>query len=356
MNIHSAIELIASAGNGIAADFTELKRLYKRAALACHPDRVNSNESSVSMKTLNEAWDFVSGKVELVNYTLNGTSNNVRTAKVNDPIESHELTHSNLPAFASRETLIREAFMIIDDEKWNNWTDVRFKTVYFSKYQVRVHTYSSSIHITTLANALEARKTCEKYTIHWNVGSDAEGYSRFLEWVRNISQTECITGVIAHLYIANYQERRDGVFEAELMPGLTVTRREVKSGQVFSPFKLHKLKPLTEIPEKVRALHLIKMLANGQYRQLHRKSYLTDDYAYDAANNHGAKVYENPFPLLADLIEDRSEGFHFFHSGHGVYSFGDHMNDSKSIVPVIDNRFPAVDLISTKLNEQAYLQ
>ena len=257
MNIHSAIELIASAGNGIADDFTELKRLYKRAALACHPDRVNSNESSVSMKTLNEAWDFVSGKVELVNYTLNGTSNNVRTAKVNDPIESHELTHSNLPAFASRETLLREAFMIIDDEKWNNWTDVRFKTVYFSKYQVRVHTYSSSIHITTLANALEARKTCEAYTIHWNVGSDAEGYSRFLEWVSNISQTECITGVIAHLYIANYQERRDGVFEAKLMPGLTVTRREVKSGQVFSPFKLHKLKPLTEIPEKVRALHLI---------------------------------------------------------------------------------------------------
>jgi len=268
MNIHSAIELIASAGNGIAADFIELKRLYKRAALACHPDRANSSDSPVSMKALNEAWDFVSAKVELVNYTLNGTSNNVRTSVVNDPIDSHELTHSNLPAFVCRETLLREAFMIIDDEKWNSWTDVRFKTVYFSKYQVRVHTYSSSIHVTTLANALEARKTCEAFTIHWNVGSDAEGYSRFLEWVRDISQTECITGVIAHLYIANYQERRDGVFEAELMPGLTVTRREVKSGQVFSPFKLHKLKPLTEIPAKVRALHLIKMLANGQYRQL----------------------------------------------------------------------------------------
>lgn len=356
MNIHSAIELIASAGNGIATDFAELKKLYKRAALACHPDRANITESPVTMKALNEAWDFVSDKVELVNYTLNGTSNNVRTSMVDDPIESHELTHSNLPAFASRETLLREAFMIIDDEKWNSWTDVRFKTVYFSKYQVRVHTYSSSIRITTLANALEARKTCDSFTIHWNMGSDAEGYCRFLEWVRNISQTQCITGVIAHLYIANYQERSDGVFEAELMPGLMVTRREVKSGQVFSPFKLHKLKPLTEIPAKVRALHLIKMLANGQYRQLHRKSYLTDDYAYDAANNHGAKVYENPFPLLVDLIENKSGGFHFFHSGRGVYSFGDHMNDSKSIIPVIDNRFPAVDLLCGTKKEQAYLQ
>jgi len=94
----------------------------------------------------------------------------------------------------------------------------------------------------------------------------------------------------------------------------------------------------------------------GAKPQLHRKSYLTDDYAYDAANNHGAKVYENPFPLLADLIENRSGGFHFFHSGHGVYSFGDHMNDSKSIVPVIGNRFPAVDLISGKKDEQAYIQ
>ena len=77
---------------------------------------------------------------------------------------------------------------------------------------------------------------------------------------------------------------------------------------------------------------------------------------FDAANNHGAKVYENPFPLLVDLIENKSGGFHFFHSGRGVYSFGDHMNDSKSIIPVIDNRFPKVDLLCGTKNEQAYLQ
>ena len=358
MNLHDAIDLILSNSEGCAVNFYSLKKLYKRAAFNCHPDRVDSDTSTLTMKSLNEAWDYLADKEEQVNRVLIRleTTSSALSSSDEDIITGHELTQSNLPAFESRSSLIQNAFTIIDSENWNSWLGARFKTIYFSKYQIRLHMYSSSIHITSIADALDARKKCEHFTIQWGLGCDSEGLSYFLDWVNKISPTACISAVIAQLRIATYQEQFNGYLQAKLTSELTVTKYTIKSGQVFSPFKLHKLKPLTEIPKNIRALHLIKMIANGQYRQLHRSQYLTDDYAYDAATNFGAKVYENPFPLLVSLIENRSGGFHIFYSGHGVYSFGDHMNDSKSIVPVIDNRFPAVDLLINQSNKHNYLQ
>lgn len=257
-----------------------------------------------------------------------------------DPIKNHPLTHSIKPTIFCRNTLLNNAFTIINDDKWGAWKDNRIATLYFSKYQVRLQIYKSCIKITTLAKALDARKTCEVFTIHWGFDNETEGYYKFLNWVGLISPTSCITGVLAHLYVANYKDSGNSKFEAKLTSDLTVTRRDIKSGQVFSPFKLDKLKPVTKIPEKIRANHLIKLIANGQYRQLLTTNVCTDDFFGDAANNFGRKVHENPFELLISLIENRSNCFHLFHSGNGVYSFGDHRNDNKTIIPVLENRFP----------------
>ena len=359
MNVHNAIDLIVSAAkSGAATDFESLKKLYKRAALSCHPDRnASENDCLATMKGLNAAWDYLSSNIDEVNSVL-GSVTGKRHSTGPDPIDSNVLTHSTLPAFKSRETLLREAFTIIDDEKWGDWISVRHKTVYFSVYHLRVHTFNNCIKIYELVNALEARKTCTVYTIHWGLDCDSAGYSRFLNWVSSISTTDCITGVIAHLSVANYKEKRFSM-EAELDKGLYVTKYEEKSGKVFSPFKLHKLAPLPSMPEgPLRHQHLVKLIANGQYRQLIRSQYLTDDYAHDAATNFGRKVYENPFNLLKELIEDKSGGFHLFKrsADSGQYAFGDHMNDCKSIIPIIDNRFPSIDLLDEQLKKQLMLQ
>lgn len=352
MKIQDAIQVITSASGGVAANFEALKKLYKKAALNCHPDR-NADADKVTMIGLNAAWGLLSANAEQVE-TILGRSG-FRSSE--DEIESNALTHSTLPAFKSRESLLREAFCIVDDMKWGDWIDARFKTVYFSQYHLRIHTYQHCIRIYELTNALETRKSCTVYNIHWGLGDDCEGYSRFLNWAASINTTSCVTGVIAHLSVADYKEKRLNQVEAELAKGLYVTKYEEKSGKVFSPFKLHKLAPLSSLPDKLRHQHLVKLIANGQYRQLIRSQYLTDDYAHDAATNFGRKVYENPFNLLQDLIEDKSSCFYLFSgsSKDGEYSFGDHSNDSKSIIPVISNRFPAIDLIDGE-NQKLALQ
>jgi len=195
-----------------------------------------------------------------------------------------------------------------------------------------------------LQNALETGKSCIQYCISWGSGFDAEGYLKFLNWLSLISESKCITSLLAHLKIAKYYDSPDGNEScAELEQGLKVVKIEVNARQVFSPFKLERIKPLTVIPEKPNAGHLIKLLANGQYRFLRQDYKYTDDYSFDASDDFGKKVFENPFRLLSDLIENRGKGFTVFRSAD-EFSFGPHSNDSKSLKPVIDNRFPSFDI------------
>lgn len=347
MNIQSAIELITSVTNMKAANFTELKKIYKRASLICHPDRNIENAENISMKDLNNAWDFLEKNEEQVNRKLNGKT---PTEVKNTSLSDNNLYDSHLPSFHCQKTLLCQAFNIIEEKEWNSWVEFKYKTVYFSQYSIRIHTFSNCVKITDLTNALDTRKKCTVYNITWDTFNAHEGYCNFLQWISEMSKKSCVSALLAHLTILNFSRESEDVEKAELCPGIKVSRYDLKSGQVFSPFKLHKIQPLLSLPEKMRANHLIKVLANGQYKKLVQSEYLTDDFSYDAANNFGRKVFENPFPLLVDLIENRSGGFYLFPRNDGLFRFGNHMNDTKSIVIQIDNRFSAVDLISSNTN------
>jgi len=344
MQLTKAIQVIENLSKGNASCYSSLKKLYKSAALSCHPDR--DNNQHIAMTDLNKAWNFISNQAREKVESILTTKSAIEVQQNNsyhDPILDHSLYKSFLPSFFCQKTLINSAFNIVNSEKWCDWIDYKFKTVYFSKYQVSIHQYSSSIHITNLANALERGKTCYEYIIGWGLGCDTSGYEKFLNWLDQISPTKCITAVLAHLSITEFSHNRFGTDEAILFNGLIVQRIEIKSSQVFSPFKLDKLKPLTTLPSKPNINHLIRLLANGQYRKLIQQQYLTDDYIFDAESNNGRKVFENPFELIKNLIENKSSCFHLY-VRKDVYSFGDHMNDSKTVIPILTNRFSVFDI------------
>ncbi|PKG68683.1 J domain-containing protein [Pseudoalteromonas sp. GutCa3] len=346
MKINIAINVLEKAANSKAVNFKSLKDIYKLAALKNHPDRKQGELSEFSMVEINKAWEFVSSKAAEVDRLIASKGTKQSFENQTSPIKDHDLTDSGLPAFFSRETLLNEAFTIVKDSKWNDWNNNKFETIYFEKYQVSVHIYSSVIIITNIKDALETGRKCTEYRINWGLDNDEIGMQRFYEWVRNINNDSCLTSVLANIYTADYKDINEYTCSAELAKGLKVTRSELKAVKVFSPFKLNKIKPLTEVKAKVSANHLIKIIANGQYCNLQRNYRYTDDYSYDSASNFGQKVFENPFKLLKELIEDRSQCFHVFKYNNG-FSFGQHSNDGNSVIPSIENRFPSFDLIQS---------
>jgi hypothetical protein len=340
LNFETAVSIIRKASN----DFTtaDLRKLYKKAALTCHPDR--QSDCIITMQELNAAWEVVSKRTD--NFEQQKT-------EYPDQVESHKLYNLPIPTLLSLRSLLVDAFEFVEDTNgsWNLWQQNRFKTIYFVELQAMLHQYASSIRIVDLTNALETGKTCDTYSINWGLGCDAEGYSNFLNWADSLGAT--ILDVFNHISKMDYQTDRFGNESAVLENGLQVFRNKSKSNSTFSPFKLAKLKPLTEIPGKFTVVHLIRLIANGQYRQLKTNYSLTDDYAWDAANHGGRKLHTNPFPLLKSLIEDRSSGFYVYqrnNDSEGIeLSFSEYSAENKSLIVELSNRFPTVDLVDSEL-------
>jgi hypothetical protein len=68
---------------------------------------------------------------------------------------------------------------------------------------------------------------------------------------------------------------------------ISISRRENKGVNTFSPLSLDYLKPLKELPSKLSLSHVRRLLAAGQYSYCGTEFRLTDDYAFDAAYNFG---------------------------------------------------------------------
>lgn len=339
-NLETAVSIIRKASN----DFTtaDLRKLYKKAALACHPDR--QSDCTITMQDLNAAWEVISKQTDgfAQQYT-----------EKTEQVETHKLYNLPIPTLLSFRSLLDEAFDCVEDKdgSWSLWQHNRFKTIYFVELQAMLHQYASSVRIVDLTNALENGKTCETYSINWGLGCDAEGYTNFLNWADTLGSK--ILDVFNHISKLEYETDRFGNESASLGNGLQVHRYKSKSNSTFSPFKLARLKPLTEMPGKFTVLHLIRLIANGQYRLLKTNYSLTDDYAWDAANNGGRKLHTNPFPLLKSLIEDRSSGFYVYQrsnkSGGIELSFSEYSAENKSLIVELSNRFPKVDLVDFDL-------
>lgn len=96
---------------------------------------------------------------------------------------------------------------------------------------------------------------------------------------------------------------------AVLSDDFKVYLRECPGVKTFSPFSLDRLNPLKEIPSKWRIAHVVRMLANDQFKDLTMRSRYTDDYAYDAAVNFGNGTQLDRNGMLRTLVERSGGGW-----------------------------------------------
>lgn len=133
-----------------------------------------------------------------------------------------------------------------------------------------------------VTNAFKTGKTCVGFRLEAH-GDDAiarlEGYlaavkydiPAFIDWCAALN-------IDFESYNDRYvdQERR-----------ISISKRENKGIETFSPLALSHLKPLKEIPAKWTLSHVRRLLAAGQYSYCGTELRLTDDYAFDAAYDFG---------------------------------------------------------------------
>jgi hypothetical protein len=127
---------------------------------------------------------------------------------------------------------------------------------------------------------------------------------------------------------------------------LTLSTDSIKGTETVNPFTLkERYKPLaaSSLTKKFTRTALIKLLVNGQFKQLKQCYKFTDDYALDAANRFSKQMLGNPLTVARGWISDRYKSeFAYCHNGH--VSFGSHSNDCSQLTICLDNRLPAVNV------------
>lgn len=194
--------------------------------------------------------------------------------------------------------LIKNQFdeIYTEDGKWS-----------FKQYQHR------TLYITDLENALQTGKKSSVYAIHAGFGDDVGIYNAFSD--------DTLFSDVIKMLSANKTENES----------LKVRVETVRSIDLFSPFAISKLKRLTSIPSRITIPHVIKLIANGQFKYLGRDYRHTDDYAYDSASNFG-KIESgvNPIKLVEDMVGGRWKAYI---SSDNTIHFGPHSNESWTLVP-----------------------
>lgn len=336
-------------------DAGDFKKLYKKAALLVHSDRISHFDCPYTMVDVNNAWEITSKAGWLAVANQLGlsvqVSSNASFAWENDPL--HE---ASVPSFFSVATLSRKEWQFTDSKREDfSWFGFAHCT-YFEdlKWEYRYWAGSESMCLTDLTNALLFKRTCISYRIVSNsrfsrgVGIDsseafyrlfndkAGGYSpsAVISWLRNLEMQDLGKGY-----------GFGAVFNIENIE-IKIYREETQSHKVFTPFNLERMKPLTELPKKWTIAHLRRILANGQFTKLKQNYYLTDDYAHDAAVNSRKGYIQNPIKMLVGLVGD--DLGHLYastnDSGECVISFGYHSNDGRSVKIDLNNRYPLVDM------------
>jgi hypothetical protein len=171
---------------------------------------------------------------------------------------------------------------------------------YVQDLNIKLNIYRDTMSITDLTNALRVGKTCKRVSIDSIANGDFVAVHEFVE-----------------LYLLSIQSlfadfNDDDFIEVR---GVKVWCREYKGVQVFSPFNLKYMKPLTEVPKKWTVKHALRALLNGQFTEFNKTLRLTDDYAYDSAYNFGKGVIEDVAGFCADIVANKS--------GWWVYQEGD---------------------------------
>jgi hypothetical protein len=155
---------------------------------------------------------------------------------------------------------------------------------------IKLNVYADTISITDLTNALRVGKTCKRVSINHIAYDDYEAVPKF---------TKVYLTAIQSLF----DDFNDG--DSVELRDVHVYCTEYKGIQVFSPFNLKYMKPLTEIPKKWTVKHALRALLNGQYTEFNKTLRLSDDYAYDSASNFGKGVIKDVTMFCSDIIANK---------------------------------------------------
>lgn len=183
-----------------------------------------------------------------------------------------------------------------------------------------------SFTITDIADAMQTGKQCAYYTVEVKHGDPSVGLFNVFDG------STPLTKVVEMIKAG----KLNGEVDHSLFNTYSRTHRSV---DMFNPFALGKLKRVTNIPSRMTINHVIKMIANGQFSYLGRDYKYTDDYALDAANNHG-KIENgvNPIALVQRMIGDRWSVWLSSRGEQQVIHFGPHSAESWTLVPDLQGK------------------
>jgi hypothetical protein len=343
-------------------DIASVKKLYKKAALVAHSDRAKENACPYSMAEINAAWETVSAANWSELASLLGIA--VKPVAIESCWTDDPLHKATVPAFYTVETLSKMAWRFESGKssKDANFSWFRSGRTYFSdlKWELNYWPGSECFALTDLQNALAFRKECISYRILLS-GKTSKGdvCRAFCDLVNANCRDNSPEAVIEWLGTLEMKDlgRYKGFGASFDLDDVEVRiYREVQaSHEVFTPFDLGRLKPLTEYPKKFTIAHLRRAIANGQFYGLKQDYYLTDDYAHDAACNYRKGYIANPLEMLSKLIGDDLSRLYQSGSDSGkvVLNFGYHSNDGRSITIDLNCRYPLVDMAD---EEGSYLQ
>ena len=373
MKLNDAIAVFKKANIQYESE-ADVKRAYRLLALQTHPDVIDITSSvngslDIDMVQLNKAWKVI--KKQLNNALLLLANN--PNAKRTDPEFDMPLANSPMPTFTALERLLDETFSIVRSDEYTRlehaiWPEEiglsSLDGLYLEKEQLYVRWHGrGQFIIQDISQALDRGKKSVMYHIDAYMSDEP---CEILNYLTDIGRQKfddenpTIKDLWDYFEGKEFQEKAGFTglplyesFEVNFNgTRITVGKRETETNGVFSPFRLHKLKRLDKTPKKPNKLHLIRALANGQYRNLRVVSHLTDDYAFDNANNFGRGLIPNPFPLVKKYIEDMSPRVYMGGTASDgitespTWNFGLHMNDSNELTFELNNDFPMETLIS----------
>lgn len=172
-----------------------------------------------------------------------------------------------------------------------------YGTTYVKDLNYKVSVMDRQVRITDLSNALKNGAECIEVCVDFYNQHLAD----FLNWLR--SDNENSIEFLFKFYSLSANSDRQVTLTAGDFNIYVSTRKGIRT---FNPFNLANLKPVKSEPKKMNMTHVYKMLANGQYTDLKCDQHLTDDYAFDAANNFGKNANVKGLELLKKIIESPS--------------------------------------------------
>lgn len=400
MNVSSALSILALplSLTEVYENKLSIRKAYLQAALSSHPDREGGD--SCSMAEINAAYQFLKSHVKDYEYEVNAKKQYVD--KFYHKNEGHPLFKAGVPALKPMSVLLREVFDIRDSLETMPGLmpvpDCERNHIYFqydgNDYELFWFGGNSidSLSIRCISNAGRTGKSCvalKFYVEHWygftgdkaqeqifyllnmllskspyakgdimaegcHQFSWAKVYNDFFAALANaveISDSESKAKLFGHELYRSSAKFSRGDWQVKLAGvGLSIYVIEEQAISVFNPFKLDCYKPLRQLPIKLKAIDLIKILANGQFKRLKCHYIHTDDYAADAEVDCLRGFIDNPFSLLKAWVEDRGRS-----NGRRVY-IDDHVNDEVkinfgsyhyelfSLMFDVNNEYPLIDL------------